>query len=69
MARDITKIKGSEYEITESRSRVVDKKMLKREIEDLEALLVEKRKQAGIDRLEKEIANKKGLLAEIDKVK
>lgn len=69
MGKDITKIRTNEYEVSETRTRVVDKKMLKREIEDLTARLEEKRKNAGIDSLEEEISVKKALLAEIDKVK
>lgn len=59
----------NEFEVTRTVVRTVDKKELMKEIEKLEGVLQDKRKGAGIDSLEAEIAKKKQLLDDINNSK
>ncbi len=67
MEPTITSIGNNDYEVSEIKTRVVNKDGLKSEIKDLEKLIEEKRQQVGIPALEDELKRKKDLMAEIKK--
>jgi hypothetical protein len=63
MDQDVKKIDTNNFEVTDTITRNVDKKVLKSEIEEIKKIIEEKKKSTGIDGLEKTLADKKELLA------
>jgi hypothetical protein len=64
-SQEIKKISNNEFEVTETRTHKVDKKLLAGQITELEELLARKIKQSGIERIQKEIERKRALLEDI----
>lgn len=67
--REIKKLTANAFEVSEVSTRQVDKKTLSAQIKELEDLLEQKKRLAGIDRLEEDIQKKKDLLEEINATK
>lgn len=67
--REIKKLSANKFEIVESCTRRIDKKILSNQITELGELIAQKRRLSGIARLEDDLEAKVKLLEELNATK
>lgn len=65
----LKKLNKDSFEVTDTRTLVVDKKELMLEIEEIKGRIEEKKRLNGITALERKLEEKESLLAEANKLK
>ncbi len=65
----LKKLNKDSFEVADTITRVVNKKELMLEIEDLKTRIEEKKRLTGVSALERKLEEKESLLADADKLK